>query len=111
MKVLELFAVTASPALQMPVARASVYTENDGIYLANLEVGEKFRMKGTGNMMVRLCIDVFGADTLVVEDTNTDAIRLYKRCGFEVVKSYYAADLGSGVYLMKLITQREVNKR
>ena len=51
--------------------------------------------------MMRLCIDLFHIDTLIVSQSNKTAITLYEKYGFKVVKAYRANDLGEDVYYMK----------
>ena len=85
----------------MIAGKASVYYENDGMYLANFEVLEKYRGRGYADAMMRLCIDLFHIDTLIVSQSNKIAITLYEKYGFKVVKAYYANDLGEDVYYMR----------
>ena len=87
----------------MVVGKASVYYENDGVYLANFKVFEKYRGRGYADAMMQLCIDLFHIDTLIVSQSNKAAITLYKKHGFKIIDSYYTNDLGEDVYYMKCL--------
>ena len=75
--------------------------------VGNLVVREDMRGKGLGTKLVGDLIEELktqGAEAIVleVEDTNTPAVRVYRKCGFEEYNSrrdYYGP--GRGALLMK----------
>lgn len=83
------------------VGKADVYYEDDEIYLANFEIYKKYRGKGYSIPFLKLLIVAFHIDTLVVRQSNKVAIRVYKKCGFEIRKAYYSSELNADVYYMK----------
>ena len=87
----------------------SVRVENS-LYLDTLCVDEKFRGNGIGGKLISLtkkkaAEDGFKALSLVALADNTDAHRLYYRCGFEIVshvemESHELIPHEGGAYLM-----------
>lgn len=56
-------------------------------FLHNFYVKEDFRNKGYGSQMLHFMIEVYNVDTLYV-DKNSEAIRLYERCGFKKIDRF-----------------------
>jgi ribosomal-protein-alanine N-acetyltransferase len=67
----------------------------DEAELANIAVAEKYRKKGIAAKLLQFCVDKhpdISSIFLEVEETNSGAICLYRKFGFEVsgkIKDYY----------------------
>ena len=57
------------------------------IFLHDFKVKEQYRGKGYGTQILKYMIENFGVDTLYV-NKNSEAIKLYKRFGFETVDMF-----------------------
>ena len=52
-------------------------------FLYNFEVDEKYRNQGIGSEILKYVLEQYKVNELIVEETNYNAIRLYKRFGFK----------------------------
>ena len=66
------------------VATISISAINsDEAFLYNFEVDEKYRNQGIGSEILKYVLEQYKVNELIVEETNYNAIRLYKRFGFK----------------------------
>ena len=77
-------------------ASTTAFENKPNIFLYDVEVYEKFRNKGYGNLIMEHMIDRYDVNTLHVSNDNIAAIRLYEKFGFITRND---AGLGAGMIL------------
>lgn len=71
------------------------------VELENLIVDSRFRNRGYGIELVKYCVDQFGVNTLLVEKSNTLAIRMYAKADFFVVDQCHVRC--ADYYVMRIV--------
>ena len=72
-----------------PLAEESFSFE--GYNITNVCVDSNYRNNGIGSLLLSYCIDLYGSEAIHLDviASNTPAISLYKRFGFEIVNEYF----------------------
>lgn len=84
----------------------------DECYIANVAVGNSYRRKGLGEALVKNALRVADENncqfiSLEVRKSNSKAISLYRKCGFEVLgerKDFYTDPKENAVIMTKYFT-------
>lgn len=79
----------------------------DEAHLHNLAVGKEYRRQGLASRLMRIMKEIAGkneavAQTLEVRESNTEAIKLYQKCGFVVkgIRRHYYTDTQEDALIM-----------
>ena len=63
------------------------HTKRDNGFIFNLEVKPQYRRQGYGMILLDDAVNKYGGIDLLVDEDNIPAIRLYKKYGFETIKT------------------------
>ena len=89
------------------------------VYITNVAVFPEFRRNGVGKSLVGFLVDEMKTEkaefvTLEVRESNSDAISLYEKCGFEKVgkrKDFYEKPREDGVLMTCFLGDNYENSR
>lgn len=83
-----------------------------GYNIVNVCIDEKYRGKGLGSLLMSHCVDTYGHNIIHLDviASNTSAIQLYKKYGFQIEKEYLGFS-GKDTLLLCYHMTRELHKR